>query len=83
MRAMYSPRSPGQTYNIATGNTITINDLLRTLCRLQDRPFDPVWLPGRDGDIRHSRADIRRAMEELAWQPAVAFEDGLRKLLAS
>jgi nucleoside-diphosphate-sugar epimerase len=83
MRAMYTPRAAGQTYNIATGNTITINDLLRTLCRLQDHPFDPVWLPGRDGDIRHSRADIRRAMEELDWRPEVVFEAGLRKLLAS
>jgi nucleoside-diphosphate-sugar epimerase len=83
MRAMHSPRAPGQTYNIATGNTITINDLLRTLCRLQGHPFDPAWLPGRNGDIRHSHADIRRAMEEMDWQPAVAFEDGLRKLLAS
>lgn len=83
MRAMLSPRAPGRSYNIATGNTTTINDLLRTLCRLQDHPFDPVWLPGRDGDIRHSRADIGRALEELGWRPTVTFEDGLRKLLAS
>jgi nucleoside-diphosphate-sugar epimerase len=83
MRAMYSPRAPGRCYNIATGSTITINELLRTLCRLQGQPFDPEWLPGRDGDIRHSRADIGRALEELGWRPTVTFEDGLRKLLAS
>lgn len=82
MRAMASTRAPGRCYNIATGNTITINELLRTLCRLQDQLFDPEWLPGRDGDIRHSRADIRRAQDELSWQPAVSFEDGLRQLLA-
>lgn len=82
MRAVFSPRAPGRSYNIATGSTISINELLRTLCRLQDRPFDPVWLPGREGDIRHSQADIRRAMDELDWHPEVKFEDGLRKLLA-
>lgn len=83
MRAMFSPRAPGRSYNIATGGTISINDLLRTLCRLQDRPFDPLWLPGREGDIRHSRADIRRASDELEWQPAVTFEEGLHRLLAA
>ena len=83
LRAMSSPRAAGRTYNIATGHTITINDLLRTLCNLQERPFDPVWLPGRDGDIRHSRADTSRARAELEWQPTVAFEEGLRRLLAA
>ncbi|HYQ72006.1 MAG TPA: SDR family oxidoreductase [Gammaproteobacteria bacterium] len=80
MRAATAPSAPGRAINVATGGTITINDLLRTICNIKDQPFAPRYLPGRQGDIRHSRADISTATEILGWQPEVGFEDGLRKL---
>jgi len=83
MRAAASPAAPGSTINVATGGTITINGLLQTICKIKKQPFAPRHLPGRQGDIRHSRADISKAAEILQWQPAVGFEAGLRKLFES
>jgi len=80
MRAATAPAAPGSAINVATGGTITINDLLQTICRIKNRPFEPRYLPGRQGDIRHSRADISTAAKILEWTPAVGFESGLRKL---
>jgi UDP-glucose 4-epimerase len=80
MRAATAPAAPGRAINVATGGTITINGLLQTICNIKNQPFAPRHLPGRQGDIRHSRADISSAAEILEWQPAVGFEAGLRKL---
>ena len=83
IRAAASATSPGSAINIATGNTLSINDLLRTICHIQGQPFAPRYLPGRQGDIRHSRADISLARELLEWEPVVEFETGLRELFSS
>jgi len=80
MRAATAPAAPGRAINVATAGTITINDLLQTICDIKNQPFEPRYLPGRQGDIRHSRADISAAAEILEWQPVVGFEAGLRKL---
>jgi len=83
IRAAASATSPGSAINIATGNTLSINDLLRTICHIQGQPFAPRYLPGRQGDIRHSRADISLARELLDWEPVAEFETGLRELFSS
>lgn len=83
IRAAHAPAANGQTINVATGSTITINALLQTVCRLRGQPFEPSHQAAREGDIRHSRADISRARELLDWAPAVDFETGLRRLFDS
>jgi UDP-glucose 4-epimerase len=83
LRAATAPTAPGRAINVATGSIITINGLLQTICKIKNQPFDPRYLPGRQGDIRHSRADTSTAAEVLEWQPAIGFEAGLRKLFES
>lgn len=80
IRAASSPSAAGKAINIATGGKLSINELLKTICNLKGQPFEPRYQPGRQGDIRHSRADISAAAEYLDWRPVVAFEDGLREL---
>jgi UDP-glucose 4-epimerase len=80
IRAAQAPAAAGQAINIATGSTITINELLRAVCRLREQPFDPEYQAAREGDIRHSRADISRARDLLGWSPRVDFETGLQRL---
>ncbi len=81
LRAASSPTAPGKAINVATGNTITINALLETICKIQQQPCKAEWLAAREGDIPHSCADISMAGAELDWAPVVDFETGLRKLL--
>ena len=80
IRAATAPSAAGKAINIATGGKLSINELLMTICNIQGQPFEPTYQPGRQGDIRHSRADISAAREYLDWQPVVGFEAGLRKL---
>jgi UDP-glucose 4-epimerase len=83
IRAATAPDAAGRAINVATGSTITVNDMLKTICKLQGTEFDPEYMPAREGDIRHSYADISMARELLQWQPVVGFEDGLKKLFES
>ncbi len=83
IRAATAAGAAGHAINIATGSTITVNDMLKTICSLQGAKFDPEYKPTREGDIRHSCADISKARELLQWQPVVTFEEGLKKLFES
>ena len=80
IRAAAAPAAAGKAINIATGSKLSINELLKTICNIKGQPFEPRYKPGREGDIKHSRADISAARKYLDWQPVVGFEDGLRRL---
>ena len=81
--ASTSPSAAGKAFNVATNGKLSINDLLKTICNIKGALFEPGYKPGREGDIRHSRADISAAQEQLGWKPVVGFEDGLRRLFES
>jgi UDP-glucose 4-epimerase len=71
----------GRVYNVGTGRTTTVLDLVAALNRQLGTSIAPVHAPPRAGEVRHSRADIGRARRELGFEPAVAFEDGLAQTL--
>lgn len=80
LRAATSQWAPGKAINIGTDNALSINELLKTICKIRQHPFAPDYKPGRQGDIRHSSANLHRAREYLDWKPVVELEEGLRKL---
>lgn len=73
----------GQIYNVASGRTASLLDLLAILSRLTGRNLQPEHKPARAGDIRHSAASIDKATRELGYQPQFALDRGLEALLQS
>lgn len=49
-------------YNIGSGKTTSVNELARLLNGIMNSNLEPVSEAARPGDIRHSRADISRAV---------------------
>jgi UDP-glucose 4-epimerase len=80
-RAAEAPQTSGQVYNIGTGRSTSVLDLIAALNRQLGTQIAPQHQPSRAGDVRHSRADISRARRDLGYEPAVAFEDGLAQTL--
>jgi len=76
--AMRSPDAPGNVYNIACGQRITLNRLVRELCTLLATDIKPAYGAPRPGDIKHSSADIHRAHAQLGYSPLVTLTDGLK-----
>lgn len=81
IKAADTPGVSGRVYNIGTGRSITVLDLVAALNRLLGTQLAPQHSPPRVGDVRHSRADISRARQELGYEPTVIFDEGLGRTL--
>lgn len=78
LRAADAPEASGNVYNVGTGRTVTVLDLVAALNRILGTNLAPIFVPTRAGDVRFSKADIRRTRADLGYEPQVSFEDGLQ-----
>jgi UDP-glucose 4-epimerase len=69
----------GQAVNVATGKSVTLLALLRSLGAITGQPAKARHRKVRAGDIRHSLADIRQARRLLGYRPIVDFQTGLAR----
>jgi UDP-glucose 4-epimerase len=69
----------GRVFNVALGDSVTLLDLVRDLGMISGAPLEPVFRPGRAGDVKHSRADVSAARAAFGFDPAVGWHEGLRR----
>src|SRR5829696_2944664 len=77
-RAADAPDASGNVYNVGTGRSVNLLELVAALNRILGTNLQPTFAPTRAGDVKFSLADIRRTRADLGYDPAVTFEDGLR-----
>lgn len=68
----------GRCFNIAAGKRITINHLVDAVRSATGCEIEAEHQPARPGDVRHSLADLKRARQELGYEPATGLSEGLR-----
>jgi UDP-N-acetylglucosamine/UDP-N-acetyl-alpha-D-glucosaminouronate 4-epimerase len=68
-----------RTFNVATGRSVSLNQIYSVLGQITGYPRAAVYAEGRHGDIRHSVADISAIQETLGFHPTVSLEEGLRR----
>jgi UDP-glucose 4-epimerase len=71
--------APGQVFNVGTARSISINMLWEYIAQLAEINVTPDHTAAREGDVTHSCAAVQKALDQLAFQPSVSFEDGLKK----
>lgn len=74
-------------YNIAYGQQTTLLDLFHTLkeeLRVGgvEYGYEPIFRNFREGDVRHSLADISRARRALGYSPPYSFSEGMSRYVA-
>lgn len=79
--------SPARVYNVGAGRRTSLNQLWETLAaaarELQgDDTPPPVHGPAREGDVRHSQADIGRIRDELGYAPLPDLGAALHETVA-
>jgi UDP-glucose 4-epimerase len=74
-----SPNVAGRVFNVATGTRVDLNETFELLKKLTGYSGKVNYGPERDGDIKHSLADISRAQKAMGYQPTVNFEEGLKR----
>ncbi|MBN2246804.1 MAG: SDR family oxidoreductase [Candidatus Aminicenantes bacterium] len=67
----------GEVFNLACGEKTSVNDLVKEINSILRTEIKPIYAPPRPGDIRHSYADISRAVHSLDYHPLVNFERGI------
>jgi UDP-glucose 4-epimerase len=72
----------GRVFNIGTGKSHTLNEVYAAIAEQLGFTSRPNYGPPREGDIKHSLADITRATQELRYTPKAQFHEGLRKTVA-
>lgn len=77
------PLAANQVYNVALNERTTLNQLHAMLCaQLQHRfphlrDHTPEYTDFRQGDVRHSQANIDKARKRLGYEPTHRISDGL------
>ena len=67
--------------NIATGRQITLLDLIEVLSEITGNQCEVSFKPARDGDIRHSLANVERMNQVLGISTETSIEQGLTQLI--
>jgi UDP-glucose 4-epimerase len=83
VKASESPKAAGNVYNVGTGASVTLLDLVRELNAILGTKLEPTFGPVRAGDVRYSRADISRAKADLGYDPGVTFAEGLKRTVTA
>lgn len=69
-----------QIYNAACGDQVTLNEMVEMLREISGEDIKAEYGPERAGDVKHSKADISKAISNLDYNPKVRFREGLEQV---
>jgi UDP-N-acetylglucosamine 4-epimerase len=90
LAACASEEANNQVYNVAVGDRTSLNQLFRELrtslasiAGELERPISesPTYRNFREGDVRHSQADINKAKRYLGYAPTHSIKDGISETM--
>lgn len=82
LAALYDPIAIGKTYNLGTGRSTSVGELLRTLTDCFDDPDYPIeFVENTQGDQFGLYADIGNLTGDLGWRPRWELSYGLRAMI--
>ncbi|MEQ6168011.1 SDR family oxidoreductase [Ekhidna sp. MALMAid0563] len=68
-------------YNVACGEKTTLNELVRLINDLEGQNVNPIYVDEREGDVKHSLADISKAYKALNYNPEFNIREGLKRTI--
>lgn len=77
IKALEASIEKSEVFNCACNERITLNQLVHEIKAYLNSDVEVVYGNERPGDVRHSQADITKAVQMLGYQPEVRFRDGL------
>lgn len=77
-----SSDAAGQAFNIAYGGREYLIDIYYLLTKSLGKNIQPIFGPERQGDIKHSNADISKSRRLLGYEPEWSFDKGIQEEIA-
>jgi len=71
----------GEIYNVGSGKSTSILELANLIKKLSNKELEIKFKKKRIGEIEHSIASIKKAKEELNYDPKIKLSQGLREFL--
>ena len=86
LAATATEEAKNQVYNVAVGGRTTLNTLFSALkehlsVNGVSYTQEPVYRDFREGDVRHSQADIRKIQNALGYDPQFDIIQGIKKAM--
>ena len=86
LAATASDEVKDEVYNVAVGDRTTLNELFSVIKSALigssiDVEIVPVYREFRVGDVRHSQADVRKAKDNLGYDPKFNIVKGIEKAM--
>jgi UDP-N-acetylglucosamine 4-epimerase len=73
----YNDLEKHEVMNVACGDQITLNGLVKQLSEITGTSMIANYLPERKGDVKHSKADISKISNLLKYKPIINFSQGI------
>ena len=81
-KAATHPKAISEAFNIGCGTKTSLNELIGHLNTIVGKSIKPNYEPARQGDVRHSVADIGKAERIMAYVPPISLAEGLERVVA-
>ena len=84
MLTLNSQKAIGEIFNVASGVATSIDELAKLVMELSGIDgLKPLYRPARNGDIKHSYADVSKAKAKLGYEPKISLKEGITALVGS
>jgi nucleoside-diphosphate-sugar epimerase len=81
MRAMFTPGTTGEVYNLGNPDEETVRTWAELIINLCDSRSTLAFEPKRQDDPERRKPDIQKACDVLGWRPVVTPEAGLTRAI--
>ncbi|MCE9585352.1 GDP-mannose 4,6-dehydratase [Candidatus Nomurabacteria bacterium] len=71
----------GEIFNIGNNIRISLKEVKEKIEKYTNKKLELEKRPSRFGDVKHTHADIKKAMKYLKYKPLISFSDGLKKTI--
>ncbi|MDB5236973.1 MAG: dTDP-glucose 4,6-dehydratase [Parcubacteria group bacterium] len=78
LKALESSREGAQVYNVASGIQVSLGELKDMLADISNMPIEWIQHPEREGDIRHSVADVSAIRNDLQFEASIPLAEGIK-----
>lgn len=83
MMCLTNPDTFGKVFNLGSGKSITVNEMIDVLVKKVDYKgtYPILTKNARPGEQRHTRADISYIEKIIGWKPDTSLDDGISNTL--
>ena len=78
LKACTADGAAGQMFNIGYGKQHTLLNLVENINEIMSTSIEAIFGENRQGDVKHSLADISKARLILGYEPEITFKEGLK-----